>query len=134
MGRLGSCSATAAVTRARQSLGEIGENLACDELARLGYVIVARRYRSRGGEIDIIAADGPTVVFIEVKTRAGADYGSGAEAITWQKRRRIVSTATLFLARERLFDRPVRFDVVTVDLGDDGPRIEVYRSAFDAAV
>ena len=121
------------MTRARQTLGEIGENLACEELARRGYSIVARRYRSRSGEIDIIAADGPTVVFVEVKTRAGADYGSGADAITWQKRRRIVSTATMFLATERMHDRPVRFDVVAVDLRDDGPRIEVYRSAFDAA-
>lgn len=121
------------MTRERQTLGEIGENLACEELVRLGYAIVARRYRSRGGEIDIIAADGPTVVFVEVKTRAGADYGTGAEAITWQKRRRIVSTATMFLAKERLHERPVRFDVVAVDLRDDGPRVEVYRSAFDAA-
>ncbi len=119
------------MTHARQTLGEIGENLACEELVRRGYAIVARRYRSRGGEIDVIAADGPTVVFVEVKTRAGADYGSGADAITWRKRRRIVSTATVFLAKERLLDRPVRFDVVAVDLRDDGPRIEVYRSAFD---
>lgn len=121
------------MTRARVTLGEIGENLACEELVRRGYAIVARRYRRRGGEIDIIALDGPTVVFVEVKARAGGEYGTGADAITWRKRARIVALATSFLVRERLLERPVRFDVVSVDLADDGPRIEVYPGAFDAS-
>jgi putative endonuclease len=114
-------------------LGEIGENLACDELQRRGYVILARRYRRRGGEIDVVAADGATVVFVEVKTRAGSDFGSGAEAVTWRKRRRMVAVATDFLARERLTDRPCRFDVISVALGHDGPIVEVYANAFDAS-
>lgn len=121
------------MTRARVTLGEIGENLACEELVRRGYAIVARRYRRRGGEIDIIALDGSTVVFVEVKARAGGEYGTGADAITWRKRARIVALATSFLVRERLLERPVRFDVVSVDLADDGPRIEVYQGAFDAS-
>ena len=120
------------MSRARVTLGEIGENLACDELERRGYAIVARRYRRRGGEIDIIASDGPTVVFVEVKTRAGSDFGSGAEAVSWLKRRRIVSVANEFLVRERLTDRPCRFDVVSIALGRDGPVVEVYTNAFDA--
>ena len=70
------------MTRARQSLGEIGENLACDELRRRGYAILARRYRRRGGEIDIVCADGPTIVFVEVKTRDGAAFGSRSEEHT----------------------------------------------------
>ncbi|MGC4084051.1 MAG: YraN family protein [Vicinamibacterales bacterium] len=121
------------MTRARQTLGEIGENLACDELTRRGYAIVARRYRRRTGEIDIIALDGATVVFVEVKTRAGDDYGSGADAITWRKRRRMIGLASTWVARERLHERPIRFDVVAIELTDDGPRIEVYQSAFDAS-
>ncbi len=121
------------MTRARVTLGEIGENLACEELVRRGYAIVARRYRRRGGEIDIIALDGSTVVFVEVKARAGDEYGTGAAAITWRKRARIVALATSFLVRERLLERPVRFDVVSVDLAEDGPRIEVYPGAFDAS-
>ena len=121
------------MTRARVTLGEIGDNLACEELVRRGYAIVARRYRRRGGEIDIIALDGSTVVFVEVKARAGGEYGTGADAITWRKRARIVALATSFLVRERLLERPVRFDVVSVDLADDGPRIEVYPGAFDAS-
>ncbi|MBS1820145.1 MAG: YraN family protein [Acidobacteria bacterium] len=120
------------MSRARVTLGEIGENLACEELVRRGYEILVRRWRLRGGEIDIIALDGRSVVFVEVKTRAGAEYGTGADAITWQKRRRMVGLAAHFMARERLLDRAVRFDVVSIALADDGPRIEVYQGAFDA--
>ena len=121
------------MSRARVTLGEIGENLACDELERRGYAILARRYRRRGGEVDIIAADGPTVVFVEVKTRAGSDFGSGAEAVSRTKRRRIVGVANDFLVRERLTNRPCRFDVVSIALGREGPVVEVYTNAFDAA-
>jgi putative endonuclease len=119
------------MSRRRVILGETGENLACEELARRGYAIVARRYRRRGGEIDVVALDGSTVVFIEVKTRAGGAFGGAAEAVTPGKQRRIAAVAADFLARHRLEDRACRFDVVAVDVGGDGPRIEVYRSAFD---
>lgn len=120
------------MSRARVALGEIGENLACVELEQRGYAILARRYRRRGGEIDIVALDGPTVVFVEVKLRVGADFGLGAEAITWRKRRRMIAVATDFLARLRLHDRPCRFDVVAIAVEGDGPRVEVYTNAFDA--
>ncbi len=122
------------MTRARVTLGEIGENLACAELERRGYAIVARRYRCRSGEIDIVALDGPTVVFVEVKTRDGAGYGSGADAVTWTKRRRLVATALDFVMRQRLAERPCRFDVVAIALGDQGPSVEVYTNAFDASL
>ena len=119
------------MSRARNILGEIGENLACEELQRRGYAVLARRYRSRGGEIDIVAAQGATVVFVEVKTRDGSAYGSGADAVTWTKRRRIVAAATDFLARQRLVDRPCLFDVVSIAVGEEGPAIEVISHAFD---
>lgn len=122
------------MTRARVALGEIGENLACAELERRGYAVVARRYRCRSGEIDIVALDGPTVVFVEVKTRDGAGYGSGADAVTWTKRRRLVATAHDFVLRQRLAGRPCRFDVVAIALGDQGPSVEVYTNAFDASL
>ena len=121
------------MSRARVILGEIGENLACDELQRRGYAILARRYRCRSGEIDVVAEDGGTVVFVEVKTRAGSDFGSGADAITWRKRQRMVAVAADFLVRERLAGRPCRFDVVSIALGHEGPTVEVYANAFDAA-
>ena len=120
------------MSRTRVILGEIGENLACDELRRRGYAIVARRYRRRGGEIDIVATDGPTIVFVEVKTRAGTEFGRGAEAITWTKRRRMTAVATDFLARHGLTDRPCRFDVVSIGLAGDGPAIVVYTNAFNS--
>lgn len=121
-----------AVARRRVTLGEIGENLACRELERLGYAILARRYRRRGGEIDIVCRDGGTVVFVEVKTRDGEAFGTGSEAVTRVKRRRIVSVATDFLARHGLHAVPCRFDVVSVMVGEQGPSIDVYRGAFDA--
>lgn len=118
------------MSRARNVLGEIGENLACEELERRGYAILARRYRTRLGEIDIVCLQGATVVFVEVKTRDGSAFGAGVEAITSIKRRRIVATATEFMVRARLGDRPCRFDVVSIEVGADGPLIEVFPNAF----
>src|SRR5215203_1370889 len=114
------------MSRYRQDLGETGENLACRELERRGYAILARRYRLRGGEIDIIARDGETTVFVEVKARDSLEYGSGGEAVTWQKRRRLAHVALDYLARERLTERPCRFDVVSIAFGPGAPAIEVY--------
>jgi len=118
------------MTFARIALGKAGEDLACEELERRGYAVLARRYRNRSGELDIIARDGPTIVFVEVKARAGAEFGAGWEAITALKRRRMVSVALDYLARHRLFGRPCRFDVVSVGGGPDGPRVEVITNAF----
>lgn len=120
------------MTHARQSLGWMGEEFACAELQNRGYVILARRYRRRGGELDIVAREGQTVVFVEVKTRKGQAFGSGPEAVTARKRRRMIGVATDFLSRHDLTHSPCRFDVVAVDMGPDGPRVELYRNAFDA--
>lgn len=120
------------MARHRVALGILGEDLACKELERRGYAILARRYRRRGGEIDIIARDGATTVFVEVKTRDGRAFGSGADAVTWTKQRRIVTVALDYLARHRLTERPCRFDVVVVAVGADGVAVEVIPGAFDA--
>jgi putative endonuclease len=117
---------------ARQTLGKLGEDLACGELARRGYAVVARRYRLRGGELDIVALDGETLVFVEVKAREGHRFGEAAEAVTAVKRRRIVRLALDYLVRHRLVDRPCRFDVVAVHLDGGKPSIEVYQNAFTA--
>lgn len=116
---------------ARQQLGKTGEDLACDELTRRGYEILARRYRRRGGEIDIIARDGPTIVFVEVKARRGREFGAGAEAVHGLKRRRMAAIALDFLARARLTTAPCRFDVVAIDWRLSTPVIELYQNAFD---
>ena len=114
----------------RQTLGELGETLACDELRRRGYAILERRYRTRYGEIDIVARHGDVLVFVEVKARAGDAFGTGAEAVTEYKQRRVARMAADFLARRRLHDRPCRFDVVSVAVGGERARIEVIPGAF----
>ena len=116
----------------RQSLGQSGEDLACSELGRRGYAILARRYRSRFGEIDIVARSHQTIVFVEVKTRAGDEFGGGAAAVTPWKQRRIAQMAVDYLSRNDLHDRPCRFDVVTVDMKEGGPEVVVYEHAFEA--
>src|SRR5688572_33010277 len=103
------------MTYARQNLGESGEEMACRELGARGYAILARRYRTRHGEIDIVARDGETIVFVEVKVRLTAEFGTAAEAVTGSKQRRLVSMATDYLVRHQLQDRPCRFDVVAID-------------------
>src|SRR6185295_16624585 len=74
-GRKAFCRVSRAMTHARIALGKTGEDLACRELTRRGYAILARRYRRRRGEIDIIARDGPTIVFVEVKARESHEFG-----------------------------------------------------------
>jgi putative endonuclease len=127
--RLLACTGMA--TTATLTLGEDGENLACVELKRRGYAILARRYRTRMGEIDIVARDGPSIVFVEVKTRVNAACGHPAEAVTPRKQRRIVTMATDFLTRGRLTSRPCRFDVVAITWPRGGsPAVEVIQDAF----
>ena len=117
----------------RQALGKLGENLACAALEQHGYAILARRYRTRSGEIDIVARDGGTTVFVEVKARAGDGFGGGAEAVTRWKQRRVTLMALDYIARHRLEDTPCRFDVVTVDVSEGRPpHIEIYQHAFES--
>lgn len=121
------------MSRARVLFGKTGEDLACGELERRGYAILTRRYRRRGGELDIIARDGPTLVFVEVKARDGHAFGEAAEAVTRFKRRRIAQLALDYIALNRLHDRPCRFDVVSIHMDDGRPVVEVFQNAFDVA-
>ena len=116
---------------ARMTLGKSGEDLACRELERRGYAIVARRFRVRSGELDIVARDGAVMVFVEVKTRAGRRFGTAAEAVTAAKQRRIARLAHEYLLRHRMSDCPCRFDVVSVHVDAGTPAVEIIRSAFD---
>ncbi len=120
------------MSRERVALGKLGEDLACEELAHRGYAIVARRYRCRGGELDIIARQGGTLVFVEVKLRDGNAFGEAAEAVTRPKRRRIVRLAQEYLMRQHVGDVCCRFDVVAIRLADGRPLIDVYVNAFQA--
>lgn len=122
------------MTIARQELGKIGEDLAAAALVARGYAILDRRYRTRHGEIDIVAEDRGTIVFVEVRARANAEFGRAAESLTPTKQRKVAAMAVDYLARHHLTNRPCRFDVVTVDDANGAqPEVTVYPGAFDAA-
>jgi putative endonuclease len=106
---------TAKQALARRGLGEAGEAAAGRWLLRCGLTIVARGYRSRFGEIDLVARDGSLVVFVEVKTRTQSGFGRPCEAVTRAKRARLIRTAGIFLARRGWADAPCRFDVVEME-------------------
>lgn len=114
--------------------GKLGEELAADALRGLGYAILARRYRTRYGEIDIVAQDEETLVFVEVKARKSDRYGSAAESVTNSKQRRIAAMALDYLRWVNRLDDPCRFDVVAIDgLGTSQTTVKVIRDAFMAA-
>lgn len=114
-------------TAAQQS-GEAGERVAECLLVKNGLRIVARNYRTRMGEIDLVAQDGDVLVFVEVRLRAGDRFGGAAASVGYAKQRRLAAAAQLYLARFGRAPR-CRFDVVTLDEGE--PRW--LRGAFDAA-
>jgi putative endonuclease len=103
-----------------QSLGRAGEAAAARFLERRGLVILARNLRSRLGEIDLLARDGPTLVFVEVKARRGASGDPPEAAVDARKRIRLTRLALGYLAARRLGERPCRFDVVGVSLDEGG--------------
>ncbi len=111
-----------------------GEKAAARYLKRLGCKIIARRDRFELGEIDLVAADSGTVVFVEVKTRESADAGHPAEAVDAAKQRRLTRLAVAYLKRHGLLECPARFDVlaVTWPAGRRRPTIEHFKNAFDA--
>jgi putative endonuclease len=117
------------------TLGERGEQAAERLLKRLGYKIVGRRVRFDRGELDLVAVDGRTVVFVEVKTRTSDDKGSPAEAVDHEKQRAMTRAAQLYLKRHGLLDCAARFDVVTVTWANPQgePVVEHFPHAFESA-
>ena len=120
--------------RPEKTLGGRGEAAAARHLKRLGYRIAARGDRSKLGEIDLVAVDGRTVVFVEVKTRQSDEEGHPAEAVNPAKQRRLTQLAVTFLKRHGLLEYPARFDVVAVTWpeGSRRPAIEHFKNAFEA--
>ncbi len=105
--------------------------MAAQELQRRGYVILARRYRTRFGEIDIVAQDEAFIVFIEVKARRTSRYGAAGEAVPSWKQRRIAAMALDYLAWSDRLDHPCRFDVVAIDgMGSSHMDIHIIQDAF----
>ncbi|MBN2339422.1 MAG: YraN family protein [Acidobacteria bacterium] len=107
-------------------LGRRGERLACRFLARAGYDILARRYRARPGELDLIAFEGDTLVFVEVKTRSSRNYGEPWEYVDWEKRQALRRAAEDFISRFDLGRFDYRFDIVSVV----GREVQLFRDAF----
>jgi putative endonuclease len=106
--------------------GRKGERIACRYLLKQGYDILARRYRSHSGELDIIAYEGDTLVFVEVKTRSSAEFGEPWEFVDWHKQQTLRRTAEGFIADNDLGQYAYRFDIVSI-LGKDAT---LFRNAF----
>jgi putative endonuclease len=113
----------------RQAKGAAGEQRAAEYLQARGLRLIERNFRVRGGEIDLICQDGAMTVFVEVRSRARADYGGAGASITAAKRARLIMAARHWLARHG--ERPCRFDCVLID-GPQAERLEWLRDAFSA--
>ena len=113
-----------------KKLGHEGEVYAVHFLKSLGYSIVEQNYKNRIGEIDIIARDGDTIVFVEVKTRESIAWGYHFEAVNMRKRKKIANVALMYL--KRLKEIPhCRFDVVSIHMVNGRPECELIRDAFE---
>ena len=114
-------------------LGQIGEEIVANTLQEKGYTLLQRNFRCRFGEIDIIAKDGPNVVFIEVKTRKSKKFGEAEEAVDSRKQRKLRTLAELYLAKNSA-ESPTncRFDVYSVYLNQDNQleTIRVFENCF----
>jgi putative endonuclease len=115
------------------SIGRLGETLAFEYLVRQRYVIVERNYRKQCGEVDIIARDGETLVFVEVKTRQSTAFGTPFEAVDARKQRQLSRIAQEYIQSRRLGEAPARFDVIAVRLNRDNQpaTFDHLKNAFD---
>lgn len=116
-----------------QLFGKESESIAVSHLKKKGYKIIERNYRTKLGEIDIIAKEKNTVVFIEVKSRKSGDFGSPKYAVTPKKMKKISMVALYFLKVTNQSGVKARFDVVSIIPGEKEPEIEIIKNAFDLA-
>lgn len=119
------------MTKERIYIGKKGEEIAVGLLKDNGYKILSRNYRTRLGEIDIVASDRDTVCFIEVKTRSCGKFGLPCEAVSAPKQRQVSKAALLFLKEKKLLDKRARFDVVSVDYSKGKPEPDLIKNAFE---
>jgi len=116
----------------KKLLGRWGERRCEKFLKRKGFKILARNFRCKTGEIDLVVVDtDSSLVFVEVKTRANEDFSPSESAVTFAKKTRMIRASRYFLATHHIEDRPFRFDVVTIVLAEKGPaQIRHYENAF----
>lgn len=120
------------MSKARISLGKRGEDMAAAYLLKKKYTIIARNYRQKTGEIDIIARDRQTLVFIEVKTRSSLLFGQPYEAVTTKKQVQLSRVALDYMSRNRQLDHAARFDVISILIPQNGKtEIEHLRNCFE---
>jgi len=121
------------LTKERLELGKFGEELALRKIKSLGYKKIIRNFRCPLGEVDIIARDGDTLVFMEIKTRKGRSIDYAKEAVNAKKKRQISKVALAYMKATDCSDVRARFDVVAISLGRGKPEIEVIKNAFELA-
>jgi putative endonuclease len=114
----------------RIALGRRGERIAERHLRRRGYRILERNFRAAGAEVDLVAMDGETLVFVEVKTRRTIGAGMPEEAVNPYKQRHIRRAAEIYARGHRAQDRAIRFDVVAIRHDAGGRHLELLRDAF----
>lgn len=112
-------------------LGRFSEDLAVDWLRDNGYRIIENNYRTKLGEIDIIAEDKGILCFIEVKSRRGKNFGEPLDAVSNLKQKKISKLAVMYLKQNRLLNNKARFDVVAVTYLDNKPQLELIKNAFE---
>lgn len=115
-----------------QRRGASGEDTAVRHLEGAGYAILDRNFKTRFGEVDIVARDGKTTVFVEVKRREAEGHGRAAEFVSPAKMRKVVSAARVYAARHGLSESPLRFDVITIDVIGGNEQLLHHKGAFDA--
>src|SRR5512144_2579939 len=113
--------------------GRRAEAAAAAWLERQGFEVLARNHATRRGEVDLVCREGATLCFVEVRSRSRLDHGSPAQTVTPAKARRVVAAATDWARRHGGMEQPIRFDVVSIEWAPEGPRLALYRGAFDAA-
>lgn len=117
---------------AKARLGRRAEIKAAGELGKRGYRIIDSNYRCKLGEIDLIAMDGDTMVFVEVRSRTTTYFGPPSETVNFIKQQKIIRSARVYLMQKNKHDIPCRFDVVEVVFNDKDVQIEVIKNAFSA--
>ena len=115
-----------------KQLGDKGEALVADYLKKEKFRIIARNYRQRNGEIDLIAKDKGVLVFVEVKTRRSLQFGNPAEAVNYYKQKKIIKVAQWYLQQKNMLDQSCRFDVVEVYYENtENYRVHQIKNAFE---
>lgn len=118
------------MTKDSRSAGKKGEELACKYLKKDRYKILEKNYRTKQGEIDIIAEDrGGVLCFVEVKARSRTDYGNPEESVTYHKQKRLLAAAFNYLESKKIGSKDMRFDIVSVDLNNE--KSTILKNAFE---